>query len=363
MKRYIFLVLGFLLSGCQNDPAAKKAKPVRPAVVTVDQVTSDSLVVQRAFLGEVWAASDAELSVGEAGRVLRVHVDEGARVKKGQLLVELDDRLARAELSEAIASQQEKAVQSGQAQRDAERYTLMRQEDIVSELEAQQQQSTAESLVAAKAGARATVQARSETVARHRLLAPFDGTITTRAVDPGDWVTPGRPVLRLLTEQRLEVLARVPASLLDQAHNLRAARIVDGGRSVKATIESTVGALDRQTRTGLLRLLTKEAPPWLRSGSTVKVLLTMEQEGSLNLPADAIVRGAVGARVLVVRKQGGHLVAEKVDVQVLAQAGARVLVEAEGLELGDRVVTRGNERLRPGQQVTWEGAIAPSGAK
>jgi RND family efflux transporter MFP subunit len=353
---YLLLLVAF---GCQNEAAQKKRGPPPSATVTVGKVTTEAMQVERRYLGEVWAVSDARLSVAEAGRVLRVHVAEGSKVKKGQLLVELDDRLARAELSEAKATNKRTKVQSAQADNDAERYALMEKERVVSQLEAEQQKSTAESLGAAQAGAEAAVQARSERVARHRLVAPFDGTITARAVDPGDWLSPGDVAVQLLTEQRLEVLVRVPPSLLDRLETLKSVEIVSEGRSVPARVSSSVGALNRETRTGLLRVEPESAPSWLRSGASVGVHVSLSRDGYLNVPSDAVVHGAVGTRVMRVLGEGDKLKVEKVDVHVVESGGDRVLIEAPGLKAGDRIVVRGNERLRPDQSVTLEGAIAP----
>ncbi len=350
-----------VLVGCEQNSAPPQKSGSPPAPVSVAPVTDEPMLVQRRYLGEVWAASDARLTVAEAGRVTEVHVVEGSEVKKGDLLVELDDRLARAQLSEAVAQKRRTEVQSGQAGRDAQRYALLEKERAVSELEAQQQESTAESLEAEKEGAAALVAARAEKVARHKLLAPFDGTITVRAVDPGDWLNPGELALQLLTQQRLEILVRVPPSLLDRIDDVDQISLRSDGRSVSGRLASHVGALDRETRTGLLRVEPQETPRWLRPGATVDVVFFLERPGALNVPADAVVHGAVGTRVMRLQDKEGALLAERIDVRVVESGGDRVLVEAEGLSPGDRVVVRGNERLRPGQSVTLKNVTVPAG--
>jgi hypothetical protein len=64
--------------------------------------------------------------------------------------------------------------------------------------------------------------------------------------------------------------------------------------------------------------------------------------------------------VRVIRVTDGK--AEPVDVKVLVEAGDRVLIAADGLSLGDELIVRGNERLRPGQPVTTEGALSKPAA-
>src|SRR5690606_39161367 len=153
----------------------------------------------RSYLGEVVASSDAALSTAESGRVRRVHVVEGAAVKRGQLLLELDDGLVRAELVEARASKEEVAVQLKQATREAERYRNLQREAVVSAVEADREVDEANRLVAVGQEAEATIKTRSERVQRHRITAPFDGTVARRLVDPGDHLAAGEPALQLVT--------------------------------------------------------------------------------------------------------------------------------------------------------------------
>lgn len=351
----LLICAAFGCFACDAPAANPKGAAPQKAPVVIGQVTDKPMEVVRRYLGEVWAASDARLSVAEPGRVLRVHVEEGAVVKKGQVLLELDDRLARAELSEALAQRKRGHVQSGQAGIDAERYTLLEQEQAVSQLEAERERSEAASLQAEKASLDALVDARRERVSRHRLVAPFDGTISSRAVDPGDWLSPGQPALGLLTERRLEVLVRVPPSLLDRVEDIKGVTIESEGRATPAQLLGSVGSLSRGSRTGLLRVEPEAAPDWLRAGASADVAFDLVRGGLLNLPADAVVQGAISQRIFRVLGPPDALTVEPLDVEVVETGGDRVLVRAEGLAAGDRVVVKGNERLRPEQAVTTSG--------
>jgi hypothetical protein len=124
---------------------------------------------------------------------------------------------------------------------------------------------------------------------------------------------------------------------------------------VGASLEGVVDALEPATRTALLRLEPEARPAWLRPGSSAQVAFHLGISGGVVVPQDALVQGVADMRV--VRVRSGE--AEPVVVQVLARAGDRALVRSvDGkLSKGDTIVTRGNERLRPGQAVTTEGAI------
>ncbi len=356
----LLLVLALVPTGCDGGraepaPPGKAASPPAPVVVT--RIEATALVVERSYLGEVVARSDAALSTAESGRVRKVHVQEGSAVERGQLLLELDDRLARAELVEARATRQEVAVQLQQASREAERYRNLEREAVVSALEADREVDEANRLVAVGEGADAAIKTRSERVERHRIVAPFDGTVARRLVDPGDHLTAGEPALQLVTADHLELLVRVPEVTLDALPSMSKLEIGSGERRVAAELQGVVDALDPATRTALLRAVPRSRPPWLRAGSSVNVSFFVEETGGWVVPRDALVYGIADVRVM--RIEDG--VAQPVVVEVMAKTGTHALLKAD-LKAGDPIVTHGNERLRPGQtvQITETKAAAAS---
>lgn len=337
-----------------SDPAETAKGKLRKASVVVERLERTPFSVEQSFSGEVWAVADASLTVGEAGRVKRVYVAEGDRVAAGQLLLELETGLALAELGQAQAAQQRIAVQHGQANVEAERFAVLQKQELVSDRESQLENSRALALRADETGAQATVQLMSQRVQQHRILAPFAGTVARRRVDPGDWLSPGQFALELLTESQVEVQVRVPPWLLEQDISGSSARLQSGSRSTPALVTRSVPALDRQTRTALVRLRPVERPTWLLAGTDVQVIFSIEHKQGFSVPRDALVYGLSGVRV--VRVVAGK--AEPINVQVLETSGKRALVESNTLQWGDTLVVRGNERLRPGQGVNVQGAIS-----
>jgi RND family efflux transporter MFP subunit len=346
-------VLGAL--GCEKKEDSSSEKPPAKAAVVLWKLEPTPFVETRSFFGEVRATSDARLSAAEAGRVTRVHVVEGAAVKQGQVLVELDDQLARVQLNQALANRQQTQARSDQAKVEVEMFTLMRQEQIVSELETMQKKSEAASLSAAFEGESARVARETEFLRRHRIVAPFAGTVAQRSVDPGDWLNAGEMAIQLLTSGHAEINVRVPAKVLAALPELKSVMIRDGDRHVPARVDSSVRALDPATRTALLRIIPTEEAPWLIVGDGVYIDLALERKSGFNVPRDAIVYGVAAPRVYRVLEGK----ATPIDVSVKATVGDRALVESSELQFGDQLVIRGNERLRPGQLVTEEGALVP----
>tara|TARA_B100001750_G_scaffold157518_1_gene126767 strand:+ start:117 stop:1214 length:1098 start_codon:yes stop_codon:yes gene_type:complete len=339
-----------LVVGCGSEEAeAPRERP--PAQVEVAEARTGDLTIRRRYLGTVRAAARAELAAGADGAVTEVAVREGDHVTRGQTLVRVDARLARAELQAARAATEAASADREQAVRDAERYTMAGTR-IASELEIERAGSTAQSLEAVRDARAADVSRARATLSRHSVTAPFDGVVAARLVDQGDWVSPGTPAIELVADTTLEVFVRVEPELLVDVDVGATATLARGDRTVSARVEGVVRALDPETRTAQLRLLPTEDPPqWLLAGAAVDVIFEIHHGGEgVLVPRDALVEGVAQTRVVLIADGA----AQPVDVEVLERGLTEARVRAEGessLSAGTALVTRGNERLRPGQPV------------
>ncbi len=346
-----------LAFGCRGEPGDLTTAPRPPAEVVTAPVGAGPLVVTQRYLGEVWATSEASLAAEEPGRVRRVHVVEGDRVEAGDLLVELDDRLAEASVVAARAEQKRAKEETVQAKREKKRFALLAKERVATELEAEQKRSAYLTSRAEETATGARADVEQERLRRHRIVAPFGGVVSRRLVDPGDWMSVGMTAVELVDVDGVEVLTPVPAGRLAAVTRAREVRLRRGDEGVTARLGTAVNAVDRETRTALIRFLPNERPPWLLPGMAVDVRIEVEADGGLVVPLDAVTYGVADDALFRVR--AGK--AERIPVEVLEVSADRALVSGK-IALGDRVVVRGNERLMPGQPVKEGGALAPPGA-
>jgi len=344
-----WLLFGLLLAalGCEGEaPAESGSDGPPPARVWVGEVRSGSIEAEWSFLGDVSALQHARLAAGASGEVRRVLVRVGDYVKRGDLLVEVDPSLAAARMRAASASKQAGAAQLERAQRDAERLSVAGP-DIAAAAEIEQATSERKRAVAERGRLKAAeAEARAE-LGRHRVTAPFDGVVATRRVDPGDWVDPGVEVIELIDDRDVEVLASLPPDVARYLSVGDKATFERRSETTPATIRGIVPALDAESRTVRLRLVPDEPTTWLLPGAAVDVRLTIErgEKGGLVVPRDALVYGI--ASIQVVKSVDGK--AEPLPIEILARGRDEVLIRADGLAAGDTVVTRGNERVFPGQ--------------
>jgi len=335
-----------LLIACAGDvqPAGDNGPP--PTLVRVAEVGPGELDESWTTMGEVRALGAAELAAGAAGSVTRVAVREGDTVDAGALLLEVDAALAGARLGSAQASAAEARAELERLKGALERRQRVR-EGVLAEEELADARSAVTVAEARLAALNAAAAEAGAALALHRVRAPFDGVITGRAVDPGDWVSAGQPVLDLIAAG-VEVRARVPRSLAGRLSEGDAVSL-DGAAG---SIERVVPTLDPETRTALIRIQPADGLA-LSHGQAVEVQLPVTWRGvGVTVPRDALLLDPQTSRVLTVTDG----TAAAIEVEVLATTDALALIIGEGLSVGDRVITRGNERVRDGQAVRLEGA-------
>ncbi len=365
--------------GAAQGPGAASAAPAGPppALISVGQVRGGGLGDHVRFLGQVEALSRADIAAGTDGRIVSIAGREGDRVERGQPVVVLDEALIRAEDEAARADKARVRAQLVQARRQNERVKQLSY-PVVSEPE-QERYALDVATLSAELG---VLSARSEQIAvrreRHQVKAPFSGVITRRMVDPGTWIVAGMPLLSLVSVDEVELLVDVAAELRSQLQVGATARAMTEP-PVELRIAGIVPALDPATRTLRVRLVPVGAPIEDAGGapaaedagaaappgsakpvavSRVGALvpgMAVEIEFPRRLDAagvvvtrDALVAGPVDTRLMKI--VDGKAV--PVTVRVLGTSGADALVAGENLAPGDTIVTRGNERLRPGQTVT-----------
>ena len=341
----------------------------RAAVVKVDAVVSEPLRQTAPVLGRFVARQSGDVAAFVGGPVSEVLVEVGDRVRKGDPLVRQDTEFAtgtrdlraaevrekQAGLAKARAqlrlvslelSRFEKLKKSpafSQARYEDKRAEMLRYRSGVAEAEA--------SVARARANQALAELALSRTV----IVAPFNGVVVYRHTTVGAYLNPGAPVVTLVNDEDMEIEADIPA---DRLPGLSAGRMVgvrlDNGAEFKARVRAVIPTENALTRTRPVRFSPEGAngaSRGLATDQSVTVLLPVGEERQITtVHKDAII--ARGGKSIVYKVAQGK--AMMIPVQLGEASGVRVEV-LDGLVVGDIVVVRGNERLRPGQPVKYEG--------
>ena len=326
--------------------------------VEVVQVGTMRLQDDAEAVGTLRSRQSVTLRPEVSGRVASVAFTDGARVRKGQLLVQFDDTLQRAELSQA------------HAQLSIARANLKRNQELVAENfvarrvldESQASLQVAEAQVA-------LAQAR---LARMRITAPFDGTLGLRSVNLGDYVKDGADLVNLEDTSALTVDFRLPERYQSR---IAAGQVVQvrldalPGQNFSARVQAVDPLLDANGRSVSVRAVMPPSPKSeLRPGMFARVTTIFSvNDAALVVPEEAVVPQAGKQFVFRLVDEGEgdakKRVSRRVEVQLGVRRGSQVQVMS-GLAAGDTVVVAGQQRLqKDGTPVRVVDMSRPGGGK
>jgi RND family efflux transporter MFP subunit len=337
------------------------ATPVGVAEVT-ERVTRQTVPV----VGRLVARRAGAVAAKAGGAVEAFVVDVGDAVEEGDLLALLDTEtaalevdLATSEVQQRQAALEESRSRLALAQQELQRLASLRRSAAFSQAryDDKAEEVTGASHAVSVAQAQLTIAgsrlALAEVALRNAsILAPYPGVVTARHTEVGAYVAIGAPVVSLLNHRDLEIEADIPFDLVPGLSEGGAVTVrFDDNARATATVRAIVPAENARTRTRPARFtLAADSDPdvaALAAGQSVTVLIPEGPERTvLTVPKDAVISSPTGRTVFVVVDG----VAQPRPVTLGAAVGDAFTV-LDGLGVGETVVTRGNERLRPGQPV------------
>jgi RND family efflux transporter MFP subunit len=344
-----------------------------PARVEVDAVRTEPLTQTMPVLGRIVTRQQGPVAARVPGLVDRVAVEVGDRVDEGDPLVWLDAEpltferdLAEAEYNAMLAEQG--AEQAELQLLEDERARLVSLEGSAAFPKAQlidkeNEIEVARSRIAAAAARiqqyRVKLQRSARDLEDAVIRAPFSGVVSQRQVSAGGYIEAGDPVITLIDDHQLEIEAEVPSDRVAGLAPGTVVRVVlDDGSAHDARVRAVVPEENPLTRTRALRLtpdFRATTKPLAIAQSVTLELPIGESRRVVTVDKDGVIQQPDGAMVYLVEEEA----AAPRPVQLGEAVGGRFEV-LDGLKPGDLVVVRGNERLQPGQPITYPGAPEPA---
>lgn len=326
-----------------NSAPTGAAAPGRPPAVDVARVALMKLIDDTQAVGSLRSRQSVVLRPEISGRVTHLNFRDGEPVRKGQLLVQLDDQLplaqvqqSRAELSIATANHnrnKDLVAQNFISQRSVE--------ESAASLEVAQAK-----LALAQAGA-----------ARLKIVAPFDGIAGIRVVNVGDYLKDGADIVNIEDINAVYVDFRLPERFQSKVRKDQIASVdldaLPGARFV-AIIQAVDPLIDANGRSVGVRGCIDNRQLQLRPGMFARVSTVFgERDKAKVIPEEAVL--PQGGRSYVIRLRPGATpearLSERVEVKLGIRRPGRVEI-LEGLDEGDTVVTAGQQRIqRDGTEV------------
>lgn len=341
-------LLALVLAGL-TEVAAQQNMPT----VIVSRAEQAALVEEVALTGTVVSSRITELSTEVSGIVAEIQVELADRVSAGDEILRLNPELESLSLEAARATTEQTRHELEDARR---RLAEARRLGEIQSVSAVEMIAAEVSIDAAKLKrSQAEEQRQAARLQRHRLKAPFDGVISRKLVEVGEWIQPGQSVFELVALEGLRIDFQVPQSVfskLDNSTSLKVSFDALPGRKFDARIDKIVPVTDPVSRTFRVRAALKDSNARIAPGMSASAMLRLESgELGIVVPRDAIIRYPDGRVTLwVAEVEGEQARVRELRVQTGLSFGGRIAVTS-GLEAGARVVVRGNESLYEQQAV------------
>lgn len=357
------LFCALLLTGCGQEIPPGNTQPQTPVVrgLTLLTLAASQIPGNDSFVGSVEAPQRGQIAARIDGRIGRIAVRAGDRVKAGALLLTLVEttagdqaRAAAAGVVEARGGLAAARARLELADRTLERYRRLFAKEAVTPLEmdrvSTEQALAAHGLAAAEAALQrlGAERAAAATAAGYsQVTAPYDGLVVAKLVEEGSTVMPGAPLLVLDRQGPWQVRAQLPEAYIGQV------AIGDGftvelpalGKTLAATVAEVRPAADSVSRSFEIKLdLAEQAG--LSAGLFARVAAASNQKSALLVPAAAVLERGQLSGVYVVKEGILHFRLVKTGVR----SGDQVEI-LSGLAAGETIVVGGFEQAVSGARV------------
>lgn len=284
-------------------------------------------------VGSIQSVMRTDVSSRIVANILEVKPQAGERVKRGDLLVQLDDAPQRSRVQQARETLRAAEASRQYAQQETDRRRKLPPE-TVSASEREQWESKLSMAVADVARAQQAVLEAESALDDARLLAPFDGIIIDRLAEPGEQASPGKALLSLYDPNRLRLEAAVREGYIGKLKVGQKVTVhvdsIDQDR--QGTVEQIVPAADPESRSFLVKV-PLENSEGLYPGMYAHLRLPLGQQESVQIPLSAVKR--IGQITMVEVLDNGRL--ERRTVRLGPSSADRVEILA-GLSVGEQVV-------------------------
>ncbi|MGI9302292.1 MAG: efflux RND transporter periplasmic adaptor subunit [Gammaproteobacteria bacterium] len=349
---------------CVVTPATAFAQDGPTPVNTVEVATAP-LHEEIPLTGSVTARRVSRLSPKVEGFVDEVLVDEGDMVSADDELVRLDPVMAEIDLSRVQAQLDEARARLKDARRQRREARELVKKQHIASTDYESTIAQVEINSAAQQRLQAELRRQQELLARHSIYAPFDGVVSEKLIEIGQWVETSTTLLELVEFGVLRIQLPVPQHYFSQVDigtpvtmrfDALPDQVFDGAVTSKIPVGHT------SARTFPVRIEVQNERGIIAPGMSARVRVKLKRsEQAVLLPRDAIIKKPDGSEsVWLVDGEGDGLKANPVSVKTGRAYQEYVEILSDGLKAGDRVVIRGNEILRPGQAVRVTEELKPA---
>lgn len=335
-------------SGLKMAAVMSAAPP--PAVIAAESVRTETWQPSLLAVGSLVATQGVFVANEIAGQVKEIHFESGQQVQAGDLLVQLDDEVDRAELAGLTATQH-------LAELSYERAARLVKDKSVSRSDYDQARAALDSATALVASKQASIRKKA-------IRAPFTGQLGIRQVDLGQYLAPGAEIVSLQALDSIYVDYSLPERNLGElsvGQSVTVSVQAYPGKSFAGRITAISPLIAAGTRSVSIRATLENPEQQLRPGMFAEVkTLQPARAGVMTLPERAITYNPYGNAVFVIEEKEGQQTAQRRQIETGIVRDGRIEI-LKGLKEGEQVVSAGQNKLRNGQAVKIDNSIELSG--
>ena len=344
VKRIIYIAITIVVIGAIAYPklptgeeeAATSANPKNQILTVNAQIVKESILKNQVNVtGSILADESVQLNSGIPGKVDGIYFEEGQAVKKGTVLLQLNDDETQAEL-------------------DKLKFTLKLNEDnefrqkqlLDKEAISREEYETALTTLNTT---RAEIRVLEARLDKHRIYAPFDGIVGLRSISLGSYLNPGASIAELYKINPVKIEFTVPSRHLEQVNSGDEIEFsVDAYRETfNGKIYAIEPQIDPQTRSIRIRAKASNPNGKLLPGQFARISLILETlPDALLVPTEAVIPELNGKKVFLY--QNGIVGSRSIETGIRTEDNVQVI---DGLSPGDTVITTGILQLNQGTEV------------
>jgi RND family efflux transporter MFP subunit len=350
IRKVFFILLAICMGAALAMISKTEAQAPPPSPVVVAKVEEQKVQKPVTLVGTVQPTRRSLIASEVAGLVEKFPVKEGDFVKRGDVLAEFQTELLEIKLREAKAAKREAEARYDLARKNFIRFQELHRKGVASDQQLQDMESEQKAWSAKISQLQAQIERQEYDLAKSKIVAPFNGYVTREYTEVGQWIGEGGPVVELIDIDTVEITVDVPERYVSQIRlddkvtvNFDALPQLE----VEGKVTSIVPQADPKARTFPVKVEVVNKDHIIKSGMVTRASFLIGEPALVKLvPKDAIVEQNNLKFVYVVNDGTAQPVPVNVGIAY------KNLIEVIGpVQVGQYVVIRGNERLRPGQPV------------
>jgi RND family efflux transporter MFP subunit len=323
---------------------AKPPAP-RPALVELAPLTKGEVNRLQNFVGTLYFNQKSNLASETNGKVLKVYFESGDKVKKGTLLVTLESSILDQNIRASKASLKEAEANYQRSAKDLKRYKTLLADQSIARSEYDSVAFATRGFKSRTEALKATLQAQLVEKKKKRIYAPFDGIVTAKNVEVGEWVNTGATVAQVVNPYLADINIDIPEKFLQSVKVKDEVNVLVASKEYQGRVKAIIPIGNKNTRTFPLKVTVK-SDEVLYEGMEANIKLpNVQLENALLIPRDGVIK-RFGQQIVFT---DANSMAMMIPVSIVGYFKDKVAIESPMLKEGMPIVVKGNERVFPNQ--------------